>query len=162
MGKLFSLIVLTLLLAGCGESLGEIKNAASGINSRANDAASAISIEVHTIRATELQFNNETFTINDLFKTILRDVQWLYDEKEQKLKVTGTWQDNGLFAMENFDATQKTQLLENGDIEVLLYFSNGKLKDDQTTISMQLQSDKLVEQTGSDVLLHLYEVYVAQ
>ena len=85
MKKLFSLIIFTCFLAGCGDSYSEIKEAVSGINTKANDAASALSLEVHELRATELYYNDKSFTINDLFKTTLRDVQWYYDEKKQNV-----------------------------------------------------------------------------
>ena len=56
------------------------------------------------MRATEIEFDGQTFTINDLFKTILRDVQWFYDESEdmQRTKISGTWQDNGLLPKKIF------------------------------------------------------------
>lgn len=75
----------------------DIKDAAAGINSKATEAATAISIDVHSIRAIELAFDNKQVAINDLFKTILRDVQWHYDESANILKISGTWKNNQLF-----------------------------------------------------------------
>jgi hypothetical protein len=162
MKKFILLIISICFLTGCGESYSEIKEAVSGINSKANDAASAISIEVHELRAIELQYNDKTFTINDLFKTTLRDVQWHYDEKVQNLTVTGTWKDNGLFAFENYDDLKKEQLRENGDVEVQLFFNQRELDETKTSVTMQLNSETLVNQSGIEALHHFYEVYAVQ
>ena len=162
MKKLIPIIIFASILAGCGDTYSEIKDAVFGISSKANDAAAAISIEVHTLRAIELQYNNETFTINDLFKTTLRDVQWLYDEKEQYLKITGTWKDNELFANQQYNDTKKAQLRENGDVEVHLFFDNETLIEEKTTVTLQLQSETLIDETGTDALDHFYKVYAAQ
>ncbi|MEG0471428.1 MAG: 23S rRNA methyltransferase [Solibacillus sp.] len=154
-GLLFS----SLLLASCTQAIGDIKNAAAGINSKANEAATAISLDVHSVRAVEIQFDHQTFTINDLFKSILRDVQWHY-EKKGELIITGTWKDNGLFAESNFDEETKKQLRENGKIEVILSFSNGVLNEEDTAISMHLLENKLVEQHGKEDLYALYTLYL--
>lgn len=163
MGKLLSILFVAILLSGCGDTFNDIKDAASGINSKATEAASAISIDVHTVRATKIEFDNQSFTINDLFKTILRDVQWYYEQNDskQQLKVTGTWKDNGLFDEENFNDEQKRKLLEDGKLEVTLNFNEGVLDEQSTTVQMQLHSEKLINQTGIDSLHHLYEVYTA-
>ena len=91
MFTLYSACILSLCLAGCSDTLGEIKDAASGINTAADEAATAISQDVHSIRAINITYNDETFTVNDLFKSILRDVQWDYErgEKTNALKVNG-------------------------------------------------------------------------
>lgn len=162
MKKLIPLLLFASILTGCGDTYSEIKEAVSGIGSKANDAAAAISVEVHTLRAVELQYNNETFTINDLFKTTLRDVQWLYDEKEQYLKITGTWKDNELFADQQYNDTKKAQLRENGDVEVHLFFDNETLIEEKTTVTLQLQSETLIDETGTDALDHFYKIYSAQ
>ena len=162
MKKFFSLIIFTCFLAGCGDSYSEIKEAVSGINTKANDAASALSLEVHELRAIELYYNDKSFTINDLFKTTLRDVQWHYDEKEQNLIIKGTWKDNGLFAFENYDNNLKKQLREDGNVEVHLFFNQRKLDEAKTTITMQLNAETLINQAGTEALQHFYEVYVAQ
>lgn len=82
MTKLAIVTCLSVLLAGCGDRLTEIKDAFSGINSAADAAASAVSQDVHAIRALTINYNDESFTINDLFKTILRDIRWEYDGKK--------------------------------------------------------------------------------
>ncbi|MEK4130564.1 23S rRNA methyltransferase [Solibacillus sp. FSL W8-0474] len=150
-----------ILLAGCGDTIGDIKQAAAGINSKANEAATAISTDVHSIRAVEMEFDNQTFTINDLFKTILRDVQWYYDENgnEQQLKITGTWQDNGLFGEENFSEIEKQQLIENSKIEVILFFHNGVLDEEKTTVRMSQNRQTIIDQKGTEALLHFYTIY---
>lgn len=150
-----------ILLAGCGDTIGDIKQAAAGINSKANEAATAISTDVHSIRAVDMEFDNQTFTINDLFKTILRDVQWYYDENgnEQQLKITGTWQDNGLFAEENFSEIEKQQLIENSKIEVILFFQNGVIDEEKTTVRMSQNKQTIIDQKGTEALLHFYTIY---
>lgn len=81
----------------------DLKVAESGINSKANEAAQALGEDVHVLRRTEINYSDATITINDLFKTILRDVQWFYEPKQtdQTLKITGTWQP-GLFPTYKF------------------------------------------------------------
>lgn len=157
-----SLLFLSILLAGCTQTLGDIKNAAAGINSKANEAATSISLDVHSVRAVEIQFDHQTFTLNDLFKNILRDVQWHYEKKDElnELKITGTWKDNGLFAEYNFDSDTKMQLREDGRIEVILSFENGMLNEEKTAIHMDLHQEKLVEQHGKDALYALYQLYL--
>lgn len=156
------LLFLSILLAGCTQTLGDIKNAAAGINSKANEAATSISLDVHSVRAFEVQFDNQTFTMNDLFKSILRDVQWHYEKKDDQneLKITGTWKDNGLFAEYNFDNDVKKQLLEDGRIEVILSFENDVLNEEKTVINMYLHQEKLVEQHGKDALYVLFQLYL--
>ncbi|CAM5248547.1 Lipoprotein OS=Lysinibacillus sphaericus OX=1421 GN=LS41612_08455 PE=4 SV=1 [Lysinibacillus sphaericus] len=51
MTKLTFVACLSTLLTGCGDRLSEIKDAASGINSAADAAASSVSRDVHAIRA---------------------------------------------------------------------------------------------------------------
>lgn len=158
MEKLLLLIFTILIHVGCSD----IKEAVSGISTRADDAASAISIEVHNIRAIELQHENENFTINDLFKTTLRDVQWNYDEQAQQLKVTGSWKDNGLFSDQDFQGIEKKQLLENGEIEVLLLIKDGLIIEDETVVKLLFHGNTLIEQKGLDALQQFYNVYIAQ
>lgn len=159
----FSLVLLTtILMAGCGDTVADMKEAAAGINTKANEAASAISIDVHSIRATEIEFDNQTFTINDLFKTILRDVQWDYDDNREtpQLKITGTWQDNGLFATHSFTASQKELLKENGQVEVILSFKNDKMDESKTKVSMHMNGQTLVNEDGQKILHHFYKTYI--
>ena len=159
----FSLILFTvILLAGCGETVADLKEAAAGINSKANEAASAISIDVHSIRATEIKFDNYTFTINDLFKTILRDVEWDYDDsgKTQQLKITGTWQDNGLFAQHSFSGIQRELLKENGEVEIILSFNSDTMDETKTKVSMKMDGQILLKEEGQKILHHLYNAYI--
>lgn len=162
MRSVFLLLVSTILLAGCGDTVGDLKEAVAGINSKANEAATAISIDVHSMRATEIEFDDQTFTINDVFKTILRDVQWYYDESEnkQQLKISGTWQDNGLFADENYSKDLKQQLLENGHVEVLLTFENNLIAEQETTVHMKLNGETLIEEQGTEILHQFYRIYL--
>lgn len=55
------------------------------------EAASDINEAVHSVRTTHLSYDEETFTLNDLFKSILRDTRWEYDAQAGKLQVKGTW-----------------------------------------------------------------------
>lgn len=164
MRSVFLLLVSTILLAGCGDTVGDLKEAVAGINSKANEAATAISIDVHSMRATEIDFDGQTFTINDLFKTILRDVQWFYDESEnkQQLKISGTWQDNGLFAEENFSEDLKQQLQENGQVEIFLTFDNNLMTEQKTTVHMKLNGETLIQEQGTDILHHFYQIYLKE
>lgn len=159
MRKLIPLLFVVFLCAGCGDTMSDIKEAAAGINSKANEAASAISIDVHSIRATELIFDNELLTINDLFKAILRDVQWQYDEVNEQLKIHGTWKDNGLFNEQSFTEQQRADLVENGKVTIVLSFSDGEIHLDRTQAQMTLQTDVLVEAQGNQLFQHFYEVY---
>lgn len=159
MRKLIPLLFVVILCAGCGDTMSDIKEAAAGINSKANEAASAISIDVHSIRATELIFDNELLTINDLFKAILRDVQWQYDEVNEQLKIHGTWKDNGLFNEQSFTEQQRADLVENGKVTIVLSFSDGEIHLDRTHAQMTLQNDVLVEAQGNQLFQHFYEVY---
>lgn len=159
MRKLIPLLFVVILCAGCGDTMSDIKEAAAGINSKANEAASAISIDVHSIRATELIFDNELLTINDLFKAILRDVQWQYDEVNEQLKIHGTWKDNGLFNKQSFTEQQRADLVENGKVTIVLSFSDGEIHLDRTHAQMTLQNDVLVEAQGNQLFQHFYEVY---
>ncbi|MEK4229982.1 23S rRNA methyltransferase [Solibacillus sp. FSL H8-0538] len=156
------LMLVTIILTGCGETFEELKDAAYGINSKADEAASALSMDVHSIRTTEIQFNNQTFTINDLYKTILRDVQWHYEKIDEvdTLTVTGTWKNNGLFSAYKFDEDIKKQLLEHGEITVFLTFPNGKLSEEDAVISMHLNDETVVQDIGTTALHALYDVYL--
>ena len=159
---LLLLLLVPIVLAGCGDTINDLKDAASGINSKASEAATALSMDVHSMRATEIQFNNQTFTINDVYKTILRDVQWHYEKIDavDTLKIIGTWQDNGLFVATNFDESTKKQLLEDGVVTVFLTFPNGQLDEEAVEISMYLHNEAVVEETGVAALHKLYDVYL--
>lgn len=157
------LMSVLILLVGCGNTLEELKGAAAGINSRANEAATALSMDAHSIRATEIQYNNQTFTINDLYKAILRDVQWHYEKIDgvDTIKVTGTWQDKGLFEVYNFEEDVKNQLLEYGKITVFLTFSEDQLNEEATEVTMHLNDKILVQEIGTPALHTFYELYTS-
>lgn len=160
MKKLIPILMAAIFLGGCGNAMDDIKEAAAGINSKANEAATAISIDVHSIRATELTFDNKAITINDLFKAILRDVQWHYDTNgSESLKITGTWQDNGLFTHHSLQVVEKKELQENGNVTIILYFNDGILDEARTHATLELHGQVLAEETGSQLLGHFYEIY---
>lgn len=80
-------------------------------------------------------------------------------DEQNKLLITGTWKDNGLFAEYNFEDDVKKQLREDGRIEVILSFENDLLNEQLTVINMYLYQEKLVEQQGKDALHALYRLY---
>ncbi|WP_332646822.1 23S rRNA methyltransferase [Lysinibacillus sp. 54212] len=163
MRKFSAAIITTILaftLAGCGDTFQDLKEAASGINSAADEAASAISQDVHSIRAIEITYNNHTFTVNDLFKSILRDVQWHYEENgaSSVLKVTGTWLPN-LFDSYSFSVDQQNALALDGHVTVYLTIDEGVILDDKTKVTLMQKEKLLVDEKGKEVLYHFYETY---
>lgn len=154
--------VLLLLLTGCSNKINDFKEAASGIDSAANKAADAISIDVHTIRAIEIKHNHEVFTVNELFKTILRDVRWEYEKKENRhiFTVRGTWKDS-LFENYHFTAKQKEELKENGKVTVELEIVDGKIEPTATKVIMKLNDKIVVEQKGKKALNYFYDYYTS-
>lgn len=159
-----ALVVLAILLvaSGCSDKLNEFKEAALEINTTADKAAKAISLDAHTIRAMELDFNNETFTINDLFKTILRDVQWEYDEIDtiQSLKVKGRWQEP-LFENYINSNLKKSELEKNGNVTIILEFIDGQINPESTSFYMTLDNDTIVEEKGEEAYFYLLDFYTS-
>ncbi len=153
--------MMIMLVSGCSVELSEIKSAVSGINTAATNAATAISPDVHTLRSVEVHYQNETFTINDLFKSILRDVQWHYEQidKTDRLNVTGTWQEP-LFEKEDFDEHTKKLLKETGIVTVVLSFSDDKLLINDTTIKMELNGHTIIEEHGEKALTKFYDAFI--
>lgn len=152
--------VLIFMLAGCGDTLKDIKDAATGINSAADQAASAISQDVHSIRSIEITYNDQAFTVNDLFKSILRDVQWHYEKNNSSniLKVTGTWKPS-LFEHYSSHNVSDKDLEKDGLVTVFLTVENHVILEDQTKVALVYKDQVLVNQKGKDVLYHLYESY---
>ena len=163
MQKLYIILltsILSLFLVGCSNTLNDIKEAASGINSAANKAATAISQDVHSIRAIDITHNNQTFTVNDLFKSILRDVQWHYEpsQEENVLKITGTWQPN-LFNAYNIDETIEPDLAVEGEVTITLKVVDNIIQEEHTTVTLSYNEENLLNETGPDILHYLYEYY---
>lgn len=150
-------IFTVLLLAGCND----LKNAVSNINSAAETAAKATSSDVHSVRATELTFQNETFTVNDLFKTVLKDVFWNYKEVDEvhTLQIKGTWKEP-LFSDQAFDDTLKQKLAEDGKVYVVLTIEDGVIQQAKTTIKLVYQKETLVEKSGQQVMDELMQIYI--
>lgn len=166
MHKLYALLsagVLSLCLVGCSNTLNEIKDAASGINSAANKAATAISQDVHSIRAIEITHNTQSFTVNDLFKSILRDVQWHYEpsQEENMLKITGTWQPD-LFASYNIDEKLKNELAVNGKVTVMLNVEENMIHEEQTEVTLVYNEKTLLKESGQEILHYLYDYYTTK
>ena len=157
--KGISIVCLTIFLTGCTDRLTEIKEAASGINETAQSAASAISKDVHSVRAIKLSYKEETFTLNDLFKSILRDTRWEYDAEKGQLQVKGTWLDP-LFSEQQWDNTYKKQLAETGEITVTLHIQDDTIHSALTDVSLVLNGKKILHMKGEDALFHLYETYL--
>lgn len=159
MTKVACITCLSALLAGCGDRLSEIKEAVSGINSAAETAASAVGRDVHAIRAIAINYKDTSFTVNDLFKTILRDVRWDYDAEKSELHVRGTWQ-APLFSEQPWDDTMKKQLAETGVVKVTCTIKNNKIDSALTDVTLIFNDETIVEMTGEDALHHLYDTYL--
>ena len=166
MRKMFTLCsacLLSLYLAGCSDTWGEIKDAASGINTAADKAATAISQDVHSIRAIDITYNGQTFTVNDLFKSILRDVQWHYEPAEETntLKVTGTWQP-GLFAPYGIAEELKDTLAVHGEVTINLAVENNTIQEDGTFAALLYHDETIIAENGQEILHHLYDYYTTK
>jgi len=147
------------LLAGCRDRLSEIKEAVSGINSAAETAANAVDRDVHAIRAIVINYKDTSFTVNDLFKTILRDVRWDYDAEKSELLVRGTWQ-APLFSEQPWDDKMKKQLAKTGVVKVTCTITNMKIDSALTTVTLIFNDETILEMTGEDALHHLYDTYL--
>ena len=157
--KGFIIVCLSILLSGCNDRLTEIKEAASGINETAQSAASALSKDVHSVRAINLSYNEEMFTLNDLFKSILRDTRFEYDASTGTLQVKGTWLDP-LFSEQPWDDAYKKRLAETGEITVTLHIQDGEILSDLTDITLVFEGEIILKMSGKDALSHLYETYL--
>lgn len=158
---LLVVFLLTFILSGCSEQFSQMKKAVAGINSKANDAATAISEDAHTLRSIQLSLNNNsTVTINELFKSILRDVQWIYNKNTpSKLQIKGTWQD-GLFNNYQFTANDKKVLQEKGKVTITLSFNQLEIIPHHTYLEMELNDETVVQESGENALLLLYDAYI--
>lgn len=156
------MIMSILLLVGCSEQMSDIKEAVSGINSQAEKAKSAITMDAHTIRGLEIEYNGELFTVNDLFKNILRDVQWEYEKKEElhHLIVRGTWKEPLFEQRLSMDEQLIEELVVDGKVLVHLTFESETILPDFTTVSMSLRDELLVDLEGEEALYHLYDCFL--
>ncbi|KEK12238.1 hypothetical protein EP18_06335 [Lysinibacillus sphaericus] len=159
MTKLACMTCICVLLTGCGDRLSEIKDAASGINTAANSAASAVSRDVHAIRAIDINYKDTSFTVNDLFKTILRDIRWDYDPKKNELHVRGTWQPP-LFSDQPWGDQLKEKLAESGTVDVTCKIIDDKIDSSQTTTTVIFNNENLLQKNGEEALHHLYDTYL--
>jgi len=147
------------LLTGCGDRLSEIKDAASGINTAANSAASAVSRDVHAIRALDINYKDTSFTVNDLFKTILRDIRWDYDPEKNELHVRGTWQPP-LFSDQPWNDELKEKLAESGVVTITCKINDDKFDSSQTNVTVMNNNEILLQKNGEKALHHLYDTYL--
>lgn len=154
--KLFIFLLLTVLLTGCGD----LKNAISGIDSAAKTAAKATSTDVHAIRAITLTENGRSFTVEELFTGILKDVFWQYKETEEAntLQIKGTWKEP-LFESYAFDDNLKQKLAEDGDIFVKLTIHNHKIVQESTSVQLVYNKKILVDESGIDAFEYLLKTY---
>lgn len=150
-----------LFLVGCSNQLGDLKQAVSGIDSAAQKAATAISLDAHQIRSIEINYENEVFTINDLFGTILRDVQWDYENLENihNFTVKGTWKDD-LFTQYQFTDEEKNELMKNGKVVIQFQIVDQQILADSTKVQMTLNNELLVDEMGTEALHSLYSHYI--
>ena len=150
-------IVFSFVLAGCHD----IIDAISGINSKANEAAEAISEDVHTLRSIPIQMESQqTVAVNDFIKAILRDVQWKHEKKDQLevLIANGSWKD-GLFNEYGFTTKEKEVLKETGDVIIQLFFNDNQVQVDLTTVVLTNKDGILVNLTGIDAFTSLQKAY---
>lgn len=159
MTKVACITCICALLTGCGDRLAEIRDAASGINSAANSAASAVSRDVHAMRAIDINYQDTSFTVNDLFKTILRDIRWDYDLEKNELHVRGTWQPP-LFSDQPWDGDMKEKLAEAGFVTVTCKFIDDKIDSKHTNVILTYNEEILLQENGEEALHHLYNTYL--
>ncbi|WP_054768288.1 hypothetical protein [Lysinibacillus parviboronicapiens] len=157
--KVACVLCLSTLLVGCSDRLTEIKDAASGITSAADSAANAVSRDVHAIRAIAIDYNDKSFTINDLFKTILRDVRWDYDAKQNELQVQGTWQPP-LFSEQGWNQDKQKQLAETGLVTVTCVIDGDKIDSTLTDLKLVYNNEIMYQMNGEEALHYLYDTYL--
>ncbi|MFJ7371274.1 hypothetical protein ACIQVU_17870 [Lysinibacillus sp. NPDC098008] len=157
--KIACMTCICTLLSGCGERLSEIKDAASGINTAANSAANAVSRDVHAIRAMDINYQDTAFTVNDLFKTILRDIRWDYDLEKNELSVRGTWQPP-LFSDQAWDQQMIKKLAEEGIVHVRCKIADDTLDSAHTIITLSYNHEIIFEKSGEEALHHLYDTFL--
>lgn len=154
----FVVIACSFILAGCSD----IIDAISGINLKANEAAEAISEDVHSLRNVKINVENqENVTVNNLIKAILRDVQWKHEKKDETeiLIISGTWKE-GLFEEYNFTPIEKEALKENGDVNIKLFFKNKQLQTDLTTVNLfNIHDNVIVDLHGKEAFNSIQTAY---
>ena len=151
------IIIFSFVLAGCND----IIDAISGINSKANEAAEAISEDVHTLRSIPIELDGrQTITINDFIKVILRDVQWKHEKKDhlEKLIADGSWKD-GLFDNYGFTTEEKEEFKKTGDVVIQLFFDDKQLQVDLTTVVLTNDENVIVNLTGKKAFTSLQKAF---
>lgn len=157
--KILSIIFLTISLSGCNE----IKEAISGIDSAAKNAATATNKDIHAIQAIEISYKGKQFTIKDLFMTLLKDVTWQHEKQTgiSTVHIKGTWK-KGLFNNYNFDQILQNQLAENGHVFIKLEVKDKQILENNTTVQLILDKQTLVDESGKQALTSLYDAYISQ
>lgn len=161
MKKIFSLIfICAFCLVGCTDKLTEIKDAASGIQTKANEAATVLTEDVHTLRDLKVDVNDKQVSINTLMKNTLRDVQWTYEKETIAfLHVKGTWKDD-LFESYSFTEDEKKVLRENGKVYVTFAFAEQQLQPAQSTLKLIVNDKQIIQENGEIVLQYFKEAYL--
>ena len=82
-------------------------------------------------------------------------------QKENILKITGTWQPN-LFASYNIDETIKPDLAVNGRVTIELQVEENIIQEETTTVTLTYNEENLLNETGQETLHYLYEYYITK
>jgi hypothetical protein len=157
------LLLAMFLLIGCKSSVSDLKEAVSGIHTQAEKAKSGLTIDAYTLREYEIEYKDELFTVDELFKTILRDVQWEYEknQNQHQLLIKGTWKEP-LFDYLQLSDEVKEELATTGKILITLTFEEDQLVPGETTVTMKLKEDTLVDEKGEDILHYFYDIYLGE
>lgn len=149
--------LLTIILAGCSN----ITDALSGIDNQAQKAASGITPEALNIRSINIEYKNESFTVDELFTSILRDIFWEYDKNNdsQILIVKGTWKE-GLFEDYELQSYPINDLNSDGKVTVVFEIVNDEILPEKTKVTMTLGDQVIIEEIGEKAQKTLYDAYL--
>lgn len=149
--------LLTIILAGCSD----ITDALSGIDNQAQKAASGITPEALNIRSINIEYKNESFTVDELFTSILRDIFWEYDKNNdsQILIVKGTWKE-GLFEDYELQSYPINDLNSDGKVTVVFGIVNDEILPEKTKVTMTLGDQVIIEEIGEKAQKTLYDAYL--
>ncbi|HWL22949.1 MAG TPA: hypothetical protein VNR38_04240 [Ureibacillus sp.] len=155
---IFIVFLISSILAGCSD----FSKAISGIDHQAQKAASALSSDALNARTIKLEYKNESFSIDELFTTILRDIFWEYEKnnESQILIIKGTWK-KGLFGDYEFTDEQISNL-QNGKVTVKLEIFNGQVQTEKTVVQMTLDDLLIIDESGEKAQVELYEAFFLQ
>lgn len=154
---IFVVLILISILAGCSD----FTNALSGIDNQAQKAASGITQEALNVRSINIEYKNESFTIDELFTSILRDIFWEYDKNNdsQILTVEGTWKE-GLFEDYDLSDYMISDLTTYGKVTVIIEIVNDEILSENTKVTMTLDEKIIIEEHGEKAQKELYDAYL--